>query len=428
MSVGLAQRVVVSQLGARMHYAVPRLLHQSRNLEHFYTDICASKGWPSHLRAVPRRRLPPSLRRLADRLASGVPADKMTCFNGFGLWFAIRRARMSNPSDGTRIMMWGGRTLSRLVIAAGFGNATAVYGFSGESEELLAAARRRGLRTAVEQIIAPRALLDRLIGEEIERFPDWEPREMADRFADTFARRERTGWSLADVVVCGSQFVRNALIDEGADPERCVVVPYGVDIGPDPLPRRDHGGPLRVVTVGSVGLRKGTPYVVEAARRLAGTAEFRLVGPCGLGDDIRRVIAAAADLAGPAPRSDVARHLAWADVFLLPSICEGSATAIYEALAAGLPVVTTPNAGSVVRDGEDGFVVPIRDGAAIADVIARLAAKPALRADMARNARERAREFDLDSYGRRLRAALAAAWQRPDQSRMEATGDEPRPR
>lgn len=410
MSGVLAERVLVSQLGARMHYAVPRLLHQSRNLEHFYTDICATKGWPRHLRALPRRRLPNSLLRLADRLASGVPSDKITCFNGFGLWFALRRARMSSPSDGTRIMMWGGRTLSRLVIETGFGEATAVYGFSGESEELLVEARRRGLHTAVEQIIAPRSLLDRLIGEEIERFPNWEAREAVDRFADTFAKRERAEWAHADVIVCGSEFVRDAVVGEGIDPGRCVVVPYGVDIGPDPLARGDRGGPLRVVTVGSVGLRKGTPYVVEAARRLAGTAEFRLVGPCGLGEGIRREIAEATDLVGPAPRSDVAMHLAWADVFLLPSICEGSATAIYEALAAGLPVVTTPNAGSVVRDGVDGYVVPIRDGEAIADAIARLAGNPALRAEMGRNARARAAEFDLDNYGRRLRSALAAAW------------------
>ena len=57
---------------------------------------------------------------------------------------------------------------------------------------------------------------------------------------------------------------------------------------------------------------------------------------------------------------------AWADVFLLPFICEGSAMVTYEALSWGLPVITTHNAGSIVRDTVDGWLVPYRDSEAIA--------------------------------------------------------------
>ncbi len=51
-------RVVVSQLGARMDYAVPRILNAHGALEHFYTDICATKGWPRLVGQVPPRFLP----------------------------------------------------------------------------------------------------------------------------------------------------------------------------------------------------------------------------------------------------------------------------------------------------------------------------------------------------------------------------------
>jgi len=105
----------------------------------------------------------------------------------------------------------------------------------------------------------------------------------------------------------------------------------------------------------------------------------------------------------------MAEHYAWADVFLLPSICEGSATVCYEALAAGLPVVTTENAGSVVRDGIDGFIVPIRDAAAVVARLETLDRDRPLLESMARAARERAREFTLEKYGERLLAALSAA-------------------
>jgi len=111
-------------------------------------------------------------------------------------------------------------------------------------------------------------------------------------------------------------------------------------------------------------------------------------------------------LTGVVPRSEVAAHYAWADVFLLPSLCEGSATSTYEAMFQGLPVVCTPQTGSVVRDGIDGFIVPPRDGAAIADKLALLAAKPDLLAQLSENARQRSADFTLEKYGERLLAAF----------------------
>jgi glycosyltransferase involved in cell wall biosynthesis len=109
---------------------------------------------------------------------------------------------------------------------------------------------------------------------------------------------------------------------------------------------------------------------------------------------------------GPVPRSAVADEYARADVFCLPSLCEGSATVVYEALAAGLPVITTPNAGSIVRDGREGFIVPVRDAEAIASRIDELASDDALRQEMARAARERSRYGSLDAYARRLLAVF----------------------
>jgi glycosyltransferase involved in cell wall biosynthesis len=92
----------------------------------------------------------------------------------------------------------------------------------------------------------------------------------------------------------------------------------------------------------------------------------------------------------------------WADALVGPSICEGSVLVSYEALACGLPVITTPNAGSVVRDGRDGFVVPIRDSDAIGDCLNRLLVNRELLTAMSVSALERSREFTLERYGERL--------------------------
>ncbi len=96
----------------------------------------------------------------------------------------------------------------------------------------------------------------------------------------------------------------------------------------------------------------------------------------------------------------------WADVFLLPSLCEGSATVVYEALSAGLPVICTFNTGSVVRDNVDGYIVPIRDGEAIAEKLLHLAGHLGIRADMSANAASRAKQFSLTAYRDRLLDAI----------------------
>jgi glycosyltransferase involved in cell wall biosynthesis len=88
---------------------------------------------------------------------------------------------------------------------------------------------------------------------------------------------------------------------------------------------------------------------------------------------------------------------------------EGSATVTYEALAAGLPVICTPNTGSVVRNGVDGFVVPIRDPDAIVDAIEMLSENRSLLETMSSRAKERSGSFDLASYRNRLLTVLGGA-------------------
>ncbi|CAH1654331.1 Glycosyltransferase involved in cell wall biosynthesis [Hyphomicrobiales bacterium] len=401
--------VAVVQLGARMHYAVPRMLAAQGELARLYTDVTAVQGWPRLVGRLPPRLLPGAVRRLTGRVPDDIDLRRLTTFPGFGLALALRRLGARTPERETAAALWGGRTLARRVAAHGFGEAAGLYTFSGESLDVLRAARAAGLWTAVEQIIAPRGTVEQLIAEEETRFPDWQAQGAANRLVPQFAAQEIAEWRAADLVICGSTFVRDAVIATGGDGARTVVVPYGVDQRFALPPRTPHGGPLRVLTVGGIGLRKGSPYVLEVARQLKGRMTFRMVGPCPLAPAARLALAREVELVGAVPRAEIQRHYAWADVFLLPSICEGSATATYEALAAGLPVVTTPNAGSVVRDGRDGHVVPIRDVDAIVVALLGLAGNPRLRQEMAHEASLRAAEHDLAHYGQRLRSALAQA-------------------
>lgn len=95
-----------------------------------------------------------------------------------------------------------------------------------------------------------------------------------------------------------------------------------------------------------------------------------------------------------------------ADLFVFPSLAEGSASVVFEALAAGVPVITTRAAGSVVEDGREGLIVPERDPEALAAAIHQIVSDRELRSGLAARALATARLHDLDAWGERLVAAL----------------------
>ncbi|AHK02798.1 MULTISPECIES: glycosyltransferase family 4 protein [Rhizobium/Agrobacterium group] len=403
----MKDKVVVSQLGARMHYAVPRIFASAGRLAHFYTDICATKGWPRIVNSFPATLYPAPVKRLAGRLPKGVPTALTTVFSSFGLRSVLRHMRTKDVVEETSHAIWAGSVFSEMVARRGFHGADGLYAFSGDALEQMRAAKQQGLWTAVEQMIAPRDVVETLLDQEMMRFPKWAGPVRDNPHARLFADREKAEWRLADVIVCPSEFVRKHVVACGGPEDRCVVVPYGVNASaaidrPARMP-----GPIRVLTVGEVGLRKGSPYVVEAARLMEGAARFRMAGRVRVPDDVKQEISQWVELRGIVPRSQIVEEFRWADVFLLPSLCEGSATAVYEALAAGLPVITTENTGSVVRDGVEGFIVPVCDPEAIATAVRALADNPELRRSMSTNALLRAAEHTVESYGERLLAALS---------------------
>ncbi len=306
----------------------------------------------------------------------------------------------------TSACLWAGKRFSELVLDRGFGAANGVYTFNTEGLGILRDARAKGLAAVMEQTIAPVEVEDRLLLEEADCFRGWTDRPRRDGFRSDLAALERAEWNEADTIVCGSEFVAAGIRKVGGPWEKCAVVPYGVDCHRGRQRARGEG-PLRVLFVGGIRLRKGVQYLAEAGGMLPSHRfEFRLVGPIGLMNEGLRRLREHVQVMGPTPRSEMAEHWEWADVFVLPSLCEGSATVCYEAMGAGLPVVTTPNAGSVVRDGVEGFIVPIRDAEAIADRLDRLATEAGLLEAMSEAALKRAEEFTVAEYGKRLLAEV----------------------
>jgi glycosyltransferase involved in cell wall biosynthesis len=304
----------------------------------------------------------------------------------------------------------GGAELDRRMIervrSDGFASADALYTVLINSDlALVREARARGLKSVHEVMIGPD--VGRWIHEEQALFPgieDW----VAPEWTRAGNERDARKYQLSDLILVPSEFVRRSVLALGADPARIATVPYGLDRRW--LDQANEPVPGRLLFVGSVGLRKGSHYLAEASRILARrrvACEIRVVGPYPA-DTVAHPALRGPTYVGQVPRSRIMAEFRRADVFVLPTLCDSFALVHLEAMACGVPVITTPNCGSVVRDGVDGFIVPIRDAAAIADKVELLLTDRDLRARMGRSARERAREFTWARYGERLIGALSA--------------------
>jgi len=410
-SSGQKPQVIVAQLGARMHYAVPAILQRAGMLSHFFTDFYVGQGSTIAPLAIcadlfPSNLLPTGLKSLLGRREESLRGNKVTAFNTLGFRYSRELHKARNEAERVRVYLKFESLFCDSILRHGLPEADAIYAFQGAAAPLFQAGRKHRIINILEQIIAPISIHNKLLKEERNLWPEWEENDLTcDHVSKLKEECRNEEWELADAILAGSSFVAQGLLSLQVASEKIHVVPYGVETGRfyHPCVPWDGRRPLRILFVGNIELRKGPQYLYHALKGSNnGKFQVRMVGPVSVVESARRALGQVAELTGQVPRSETSRHYAWADLFVFPSICEGSAAVTYEALAAGLPVITTPNAGSVVRDGIDGFIVPIRDAYSLAEKIALLRENPDLLAWMSDNARQRGLEFNWDKYQERL--------------------------
>ncbi len=239
-----------------------------------------------------------------------------------------------------------------------------------------------------------------------------EEAEHQPTFAETLSSHNWLEWQqeqldeeieLADRVLVGSSFVRESFLSEGVPSEKLEVIPYGVDteLFEPARPSVDiTDRSFKLLFVGQIGQRKGIAYLLRAYEKFKGpgtnlTLVGRVEGNGGAISPYRSLF----DHVDHVPCSYLPDIYRKADVFVFPTLVEGLPLVVLEAMASGLPVIVTPNgSGDIVRDGVDGFVVPIRDVGAIVDRLEQLRRDPALRVQMSQSARCRAMEFTWETY------------------------------
>ena len=293
-----------------------------------------------------------------------------------------------------------------------FGNLA--FGYESASLYTFRRASELGIPRVLYQPIACAEKAVTLLEEEKRRFPVLADTLRYNWFPENELEGRREERRLAHAVICASTFTKQSLIEAGVEPGKIFVESYGVDQSVF-TPSIDKFSNFSVIWASSYTQTKGIGYLLEAlARDPVPGIELVLAGyPYGtdavaLYKDrvrVRRL--------GHLSRPELGQVMGRCHAHVFPTIVEGFGRNIIEAMASGLPVITTANCAGpdLIEDGVTGFIVPIRDVDAICEKLAWINDNPDKAMEMGERARQRVSSLSQADYRRRFANRIHKVWQ-----------------
>jgi len=258
----------------------------------------------------------------------------------------------------------------------------------------------RGTRMVCDRGSSHHRYQEQLVSEEYRRWgvsrSIGDPRDIA---------REEEIYQFADAITVPSHFAARSFVEMGLPAEKIHVIPYGVRLENFRRTTEPADGRFEVLFAGSVGLRKGVPYLLEAFSKLRHPAKrLRFAGT--IHPDIKSVLGRLprenVEFLGSVTQLRLAELMSSSHLMVLPSIEEGLALVQGQALACGCPVLCSTNTGGedLFTDGVEGCIVPIRDVPALTEKMQQVADDPALQRRMSQAALDRVHTLGgWSSYG-----------------------------
>ena len=417
---------ICAQIGAREHYAIPRVINSSGKLDSLYTDFWATAGWRMIGNLIGKRSL---VTRYHDDLADA----RVVGFNTQALIAVLGQKKSHNIYDeyvrygeafGKRIVHELEKNKNNIlrssVVSPNPPNPFLFFGYDTGFLEPARWAKMHGGKTIVCQM-DPSRFEVQLVREEEARWPGWSKR-LAE-VPETYFQRREEEWAVADLVMVNSEWSKQALISQGVSGSKIIVVPLAFEVGKaeqpsklsksimftkDSRPIFTPQKPLRVLFLGQVILRKGIQYLIEAAKLLKDEPiYFDVVGPIGISEEALKSVPSNMNLHGPVTRDRTKEFYQNADLFILPTLSDGFALTQLEAMARGLPVIATSSCGQVVTHGVDGLIVPTRDPKALADACRLILQDPGKLRLMSAATKSKVEQFSLTKLRENLQALEA---------------------
>jgi len=267
-------------------------------------------------------------------------------------------------------------------------------------------AKELGMQCSYELPIAHWATVRRLLAEEAERFPEWEPTLESTREPEEKLFRKEEELRLADRITCPSQFVLNSIPMEIRQKTPCQISPFGSPMcEPSNVEISPKNDALKLLFVGSMSQRKGLADLFEALKLLKEEPiSLSILGQPSMPREFYRKKFAEFEYFSPCSNQRVREIMNAHDALVLPSIVEGRALVQQEALSCGLPIIVTPNAGGedLVEEGITGHLVPIRSPEKIAQAILAMTQNKNSKEEIRKLCQEKAMRYTWANYAQNI--------------------------
>ena len=400
-----SRRVVVVHAGARDAYELAAALAEAGLLETLVTDLL----WPDNLQRTDglilqlsrrvhqllHQRSKPGLSsgHVRMRWLGGLRTLLLDKFPGVPLAWRRKSTRAADAELGRAAGTVAKRTHSGLV----------TYSYTGFD-----AMKEYGRNAMLFQVHPHPATVRRILLAELEDHPECaaslnQECELSLPEEDHLHLVQET--TMASHYLTASSFTRQSLVEHGVAAEAIAVVPYGVDLERfRPVPRDLRaldGNTLELLFVGRINQRKGISYLLEALRllhtdRVRLTVCGRVVDDLSLFKSFGSQILIRPSVSAP----DLVRAYQSADLFVFPSVAEGFGQVLLEALASGLPIVSTTHtaAPDLIDEGVEGFILEPRRADLLAERLAWALDNRQTIREMRLAARQRAEQFTWSRF------------------------------
>jgi len=280
---------------------------------------------------------------------------------------------------------------------------TILHAYEDGAARSFAMAKELGIHRSYELPIAHWATSRRLLAEEAERFPRWEPTLESTREPEEKLARKEEELALASCITCPSQFVLESIPLEIRSKTPCQIAPFGSPKTHcnEVSSKTRKGDELKLLFVGSMSQRKGLADLFEAMKLIDSPhVSLSILGQPSLPMSFYTEVFPHFKYLSPRSHKGVQLTMKEHDVLVLPSIVEGRALVQQEALASGLPLIITPNTGGedLIENEKTGFVVPIRDPEKIAEKIEWFSGAQKNLPDISRYCRKKASQYNWSTY------------------------------
>jgi glycosyltransferase involved in cell wall biosynthesis len=267
-------------------------------------------------------------------------------------------------------------------------------------------AKEMGMQCSYELPIAHWSTTRRLLAEEAERYPEWEPTLESTREPEEKLFRKEDELRLADRITCPSKFVLDSIPLEIRQKTPCQISPFGSPMcEPASIESSQKNDTLKLLFVGSMSQRKGLADLFDAMQLLKNEpVSLSLLGQPSMPMEFYRKQLAEFAYFPPCSNQKVREIMRTHDALVLPSIVEGRALVLQEALSCGLAIIVTPNAGGedLVEEGITGYLVPIRSPEKIAWAIRTMIENKNPKEEIRNLCQEKATQYTWANYAQNI--------------------------